>query len=423
MKNYQIEGGNKVYGEVNVSAAKNSVLPIACASLLLRGETFICGCPKIGDVTVLCKILEGIGVKTDFRDGGLYLNTKNVVSTNVARQESCKIRASFFLAGPLIAKYGSVTVSKPGGCKIGERGVDIHLDGLCALGAKVEEKGNCFTITAKRLKGSVFHLRYPSVGATENLILAASLADGVTVIENCAKEPEVKDLCDFLNLCGAKIKGGGTNVVQIVGVEKLTDSVSYKPIPDRIETGTFLSLCYLVGGKLEIRRESSENIYYLAKKICDNSCQESGFYVNIYSDKIYIQSNGEPKGLGSLVTGPYPMFPTDLHPIVAAVGAAAKGKTTIVETVFDSRFAYLDGLKKMGANFTVCDNSVTFLGKSLKSAIVEAPDLRGGAGLVIAALKAEGVSTVKNADLIMRGYEDFSKKLSRIGAKIKITKG
>lgn len=423
MKNYQIEGGNKVYGEVNISAAKNSVLPIACASILLRGETFIQGCPKISDATVLCKILEGIGAKTLFCDGGLYLNTKNIVSTDVARQESCKIRASFFLAGPLVAKYGQATVSKPGGCKIGERGVDIHVDGLRALGAKVEERDDCFYITAKKLKGNTFRLRYPSVGATENLILAATLADGVTVIENCAKEPEVKDLCDFLNLCGGKIEGGGTNVVRVTGVDKLTDNVSYKPIPDRIETGTFLSLCYLVGGKLEIRRESSENICYLAKKFCDNSCQGSGFCVNIYSDKIYIQSNGEPKGLGNLVTGPYPMFPTDLHPIVSAVGAACEGTTTIVETVFDSRFAYLDGLRKMKADFTTCGNSVTFLGKSLSPAVVEAPDLRGGAGLVVAALKAQGVSVVKNAEVIMRGYEDFSKKLSRIGAKIKITKG
>lgn len=423
MNSYLIQGGSKVYGEVAISPAKNSALTIMCASVLIGGEVFIKNCPKIGDVTVLCSILQSIGVKTEFKSDGLYINASNINSTDLVTDETCKIRASFFLTGPLVAKYGRVTVYKPGGCKIGERGVDIHLDGLRALGAKIEEDGCKFTVTARKLKGCTMRLRYPSVGATENLILAASVTEGVTVIKNCAKEPEVKDLCDFLNLCGAKITGGGTSEIRISGVTELSDGISYLPVPDRIETGTFLLLCYLVGGKIEITRESSENICYLLKKISNNSCQESGFCVNIYRNKLYIESNGNPNGLGRIVTRPYPMFPTDLHPIVAAVGAWAKGTTTIVETVFDSRFAYLRELEKMGARFTLGGNCVTFNGRSLSPAVVDAPDLRGGAGLVLAALKTEGVSTVNNASVIMRGYENFAEKLRGIGAKIKITEG
>ncbi len=423
MYSYSINGGEKVYGEVKISPAKNSALTIMCASLLNRGEVFVKNCPNIGDVTVMAEILSAIGANIKRTKEGLIIDTANVYTTNLPEAKTSKIRASFFLVGPLLSRFGTVSISKPGGCKIGERPVDIHLDGFRALGAKVTETESRFIITAPLLRGTKIHLRYPSVGATENLILASVCAEGVTLLSNCAKEPEVRDLCDFLNLCGARITGGGTSVIRIDGVKKLSKGISYKPLPDRIEAGTFLLLCYLLGGKVEITSLSYENIYYLVKKILDNTCNSGGFYANIYSDKVYIYSDGNPRALGRFTTMPYPMFPTDLHPLVSAVGAFSKGETTVVETVFDSRFSYLDGLKKMGADFTLKGESVTFRGRPLHGEVVTAPDLRGGAALVLAGLKAEGTTIVKQAENVMRGYEDFSLKLRKIGAKIKLSKG
>lgn len=421
MLSYSMEGGNKVYGEVQISSAKNSALTVMCAAILNK-EVFIKNCPNIGDVTVMSEILSSIGATVKRTSDGLYIDASNVYTTDLPKSKTSKIRASFFLVGPLLSRFGTVSVSKPGGCKIGERPVDIHLEGFKALGAKVSETESRFIITAPILHGAKIHLRYPSVGATENLILASACADGVTLLFNSAKEPEVKDLCDFLNLCGAKITGGGTSIIRIDGVKKLNSGITFKPLPDRIEAGTFLLLCYALGGKVELSGVKCENIYYLVKKILDNTCNNDGFYVKIYNDNIYIYSDGNPKGLGRFVTMPYPMFPTDLHPLVSAVGAAASGETSVSETVFDSRFSYLQGLKKMGADFTLHGETVTFRGRALHGETVTAPDLRGGAALVVAGLKAEGKTVVKCAENVMRGYEDFSLKLRKIGAKIKTVK-
>lgn len=421
MSYFSIEGGRSLYGEVKISPAKNSVLPLMCSAILV-GELFIENCPKIGDVLVMCEILNKIGGTVKWQDGGLYINTENVHSTVLPEEETKKIRASFFLVGAMLKRFGTVTVTKPGGCNIGSRGLDIHIDGLKSLGAKVLETENEYIFSAERLQGRTFNLRYPSVGATENLIMASVTALGETILKNCAKEPEVKDLCDFLNLCGGKIYGAGTNTLRIQGVKKLKGKVSYLPLPDRIEAGTFLLLFMLVGGEGEISFVGKKNIYLLMKKILDNACNKDGFCVNIYREKIYICANGFPEGLGKIVTSPYPGVPTDLHPLISAYASSAKGITTIEENVFDCRFAYLDGLKKFGAKFTKKGNVVTFNGTKLHGAEVYAPDLRGGAGLVLVGLKAEGKSKVFNGDVIMRGYDDFAVKLQKIGANIKFAK-
>lgn len=423
MYKYLIEGGSPLCGEVEISPAKNSVLTLICASTLLSGGVLIEKCPKIGDVIVMCDILRKIGATIVWTKDGLYVNAENIRTADLPREETKKIRASFFLSGALLKKFGKVTLYKPGGCKIGERGLDIHLAGLEKLGAKVYETEEKFVLTCEELRGTNFILRYPSVGATENLILAAATAKGETVLKNCAKEPEVKDLCDFLNLCGAKIYGAGTNEIRIIGVKKLKGNLSYSPVLDRIEAGTFLLLFLLVGGKGEIKFDEGKNIYSLTKKILDNTCNYPSIYVKIYREKICVRACGEAKGLGKIITAPYPGFPTDLHPILAAYAATLQGETTVEERIFDSRFLYLDQLKKMGADFIKNGNAVTFKGAPLHGAEVIAPDLRGGAGLVLAALKAQEKSTVLNADAVMRGYEDFDGKLRKLGAKIKLTKG
>lgn len=419
--NFVIEGGNTLYGEVKISPAKNSALLIACASVLVGGEVFIKDCPNIGDIENMTDILTSLGASVIKSADGLYINTKNLHKYKVPKAPSSRIRASFFLVGALLSRFKKAVVYKPGGCKIGERSVDIHIDGFKRMGVSVFEDEEKYVFSAKPLTGAKITLRYPSVGATENLVLSGVFADGITEIENAAQEPEVKDLCDFLNFCGADITGGGSGRIKIKGVKKLHGGVVWKPIPDRVETATFLMACYLLKGKVTISQIKSENICILMKKIRNITCNNRGFYANIYREKIYIQSDGAPKGLGSFVTAPYPKFPTDMHPLVSAVGASADGVTRVRETVFENRFGYLDGLKKMGADFTLNGNLVTFNGKPLHGETVTSPDLRGGACYVLAGLKAEGVTTVTNAEIIARGYDGLDVKLKSLGAKIKKT--
>lgn len=420
MSSYYLEGGNKIYGEVKISPAKNSVLALACASVIIDDEIFLTDCPDIGDVRVLSEVLEESGVTVRRNADGLYMDGRSVFTPEISKNSGSKIRASFFLTGALLSKFGYAVMPLPGGCKLGARPVDIHIDGLVKMGAKVKTYEDRIVFYAGKLKGAKINLRYPSVGATENLILAAVKAEGETVIKGSAKEPEVKDLCDFLNLCGAEISGGGTDEIVIRGVKRLHGKISYRAVPDRIEAGTFLTLCYLLGGKVLISGVNSQNICSLTEKILDNTCNNGALYVNIYSDKIYIQSDGKSRGFGNLKTGPYPAFPTDLHPIIACAAAGLDGETIISETVFSSRFGYLEQLRKLGAEFAVENDKVTVFGGKLKGAKTTAPDLRGGAGLVVASLVAEGKSVVEKAEVIMRGYERFDKKLSAIGAKIKL---
>ena len=413
MTKYLIGGGRKLYGEVRIQRAKNSALTLIAASLMIKGGVKIVDCPKIADVFTMIKIVRRIGGSAVFDKDGLYLDCTGVFTTKLPDRLTGEVRASFFTAGALLSRFKTVSLMRPGGCDIGARPIDIHLEGLAALGAEYSEEDCRLHLYAAKLKGTRFRLKYPSVGATENLIMAAATAEGVTVLENCAREPEVKDLQDFLNLCGARITGAGTDKITIAGVSALHGGVSFTPVADRIEAGTFLLAALSTGGEVNVCGAKEENILPLVKKIKKNACK---LYIN--NDNIYIQSTGRPESFGSVVTAPYPLFPTDLQPQLAAVAAMSEGKTIITETVFDNRFAYAGELLKMGACVAVAGNVAVIDGARLYGAKVEAKDLRGAAALTIAALSAEGESEIIGIEHLERGYENFAGKLSALGADI-----
>ncbi|MBQ2717892.1 MAG: UDP-N-acetylglucosamine 1-carboxyvinyltransferase [Clostridia bacterium] len=409
---YVIEGGNKVFGKVEIQSAKNSVLSLISASVLSSEEVFIENCPNIYDVECMLKIIKKLGARVKWADGGIYIDPTKINSTCICDKLSKKIRASLFLVGPLLGKFGAVTINQTGGCDIGSRPLDIHIDALEKLGASVEAYDDCLYFHADKLKGNFVRLKYPSVGATENAMMCATLSCGVSVIENCAKEPEVVDLQRFLNKMGAKIQGAGTSCIRIEGV-KCLHGCSFKPIPDRIETGTFMLLVATLGGELEINGIKPENILFLAEKLRNNACK-----ISLYNDIIYIRVNNNLKGLGEIVTAPYPGFPTDLQPLACACALSCDEETVIKETIFENRFKYAEELLKLNANLEISGNTLRARKSELVGSTVYAPDLRGGASLCIAGLYAEGVTVVENAEVVERGYENFDKKLKSIGAKI-----
>ena len=414
MAEYVITGGNRLYGEYTVQCAKNSCLTLICAALEVRGETLIRKCPKISDVTTLVKMIRRIGAVAEWTDEGLYIDARNVYSTRIPDKLSCELRASLFAVGPLLSRFKTVSFAQSGGCDIGDRPIDIHLQGFSALGATVGYDGKYLNFFAPLLKGANVHLRYPSVGATENLIMCAVYADGETVLTNCAAEPEVKDLCDFLNLCGAKISGGGTRTVRIIGVKDLKGGVDYTPVPDRIECGSMLLTVMATGGDVTLYDAPTESLCELLQKIENNTC-----ILTKYNGKINIRQSAPASGFGKVVTAPYPGFATDLHPQLAACAACADGKTEITETVFGSRFGYVKELTRFGADAFVEGDRLKIVGKKLNAAKVAATDLRGGMAMVIAALAAEGTSVVSDVERIERGYHLLDEKLAILGADIK----
>ena len=413
MTKYLIGGGKKLYGEVRVQRAKNSVLSLIAASVMINGRVKIAGCPRINDVFVMIKILERLGARCDFSSDGLSIDCSGVYSTKLPDKLAGEVRASFFLTGALLSRFKTASLSRPGGCNIGARPIDIHLEGLSALGVCYGESEQGLDFFAEKPTGANFRLRYPSVGATENLMMAATLSDGVTVLSNCAREPEIKDLQDFLNMCGAKITGAGTQKIVIEGVKKLRGGIEFVPIADRIEAGTFLLAALSCGGEVSIKGVKCENILPLIEKIKNNTCK-----LYIKNDNINIITKGRPIGFGNVVTAPYPMFPTDLQPQLCAAAASASGRTVVTETVFDNRFRFADELIKMGADITVAGDTAVVIGKKLFGAEVCAKDLRGGAALVIAALSAEGGSTLSGIEHLERGYEGFFEKLKNLGAPV-----
>ena len=316
--------------------------------------------------------------------------------------------------GALTARFGSASCSRPGGCRIGSRPIDIHIDALKSLGVESGERGGMVHFFAPVQKGGNVVLRYPSVGATENAMMAACLADGVSVIRNAAKEPEIVDLQNFLNRAGARIRGGGTDVIRIDGVKRLIGGFRFKPLEDRIETGTYLLAVLAAGGKAVIKDAKLRNILSLIEKVKNNACQ-----LTEKNGNIYIQSNSISYGYGNITTSPWPGFPTDLQPQLVAASCVAQGVTQVTETVFDNRTGYVKELKKTGADVTVDAREIKVNGKKIFGADMTAEDLRGGAALVIAALAAEGKSVIRGVEHIERGYLDIDKKLLMLGADVK----
>ena len=415
MGKYIIYGGRKLSGTFIPETAKNAVMPMLAASILTDEQVVIKNCPKISDVYSMVKILNSLGAKTYFNDNNLVILSKSVCSHTVLSEHAKTLRSSIFMLGALISRFKKAEVSLPGGCDIGKRPIDIHLDVLKAMGCETVVEDECVRCKCDKLKGCSIKLSFASVGATENAILAGVKANGTTVIHNAAREPEIVDLVNFLKSMGAKISGEGTKTITIEGVKRL-HGTEYLPIPDRIETGTFLIATAITGGEIEVKGFNAENILPLIHKLCENACK-----ISIKNDIIYLKKGAVSKSF-SFVTGPHPLFPTDLQAQAMSLACLSVGQSVIRENVFENRFRHVAELRKLGADITVLGRAVVINGvKSFCPAELNAEDLRGGAALVLAALATDGVSFVNNTFHIERGYAGFDEKLRLLGADIKVT--
>lgn len=415
MEQYIIKGGKTLAGEVTIGGAKNAALGVLAAAIMSNETVTIDNLPDVRDINVLLQAIECIGAHVERIDRhSVKINGSNVNSLNVDYEYIRKIRASYYLLGALLGKHKSANVALPGGCNIGNRAIDQHIKGLEALGANVVIQHGMIKAHAEKLKGNHIYLDCASVGATINIMLASILAEGQTIIENVAKEPHVVDVANFLNSMGANIKGAGTDVIRIKGVEKLGNKgVTYTIIPDQIEAGTFMCAAAATRGDVLIKNVIPKHLEAITAKLV-----EMGVQVEEFDDSIRVVAN---KRLGHthVKTLTYPGFPTDMQPQITAVLALATGTSIVTETIFENRFKYVDELVRMGATIKVEGNTAIIDGvNGLSGAIVSAPDLRAGAALVIAGLVADGFTTVESIEYIERGYEDFEKKLRALGASM-----
>lgn len=412
MERYLINGGRKLSGSVQIESAKNSVLPLLACSIMTDEQVIIEKCPKIQDVISMLEILATLGVRWRFEQENLVLNPSGINGFEITEELAKKLRSSVFMMGPLIARFKKAKLHFPGGCDIGLRPIDIHLKSLKSLGVSIVEQNGEIECTAKKIIGRAIYLDYPSVGATENAMMTAVLADGKTEIHNPAKEPEIIDLMKFLNSMGAKVYGAGTSTILIDGVKKL-HGTTYKPISDRIEAGTFLIAGAITGGEVEIRNCQAKNIWSLIHKLCDNTCK-----IKVRNDIIYLKSGQSRKGF-SFATGPYPFFPTDLQAQTTVLLAVSDGQSVVTENVFEMRYKYVEELLKMGADVSIRGRNAIINGvERLHGANVTACDLRGGAALVLAGLNAQGQTVVSDIRHVKRGYFNFDNKLASLGADI-----
>ncbi len=413
MESFKIYGNNRLFGKVVVTTSKNATLPILAGCILSEGIVKINKFPKYSDTLVLLDILKSLGAEVLFENDCVVINCKTIDKWNIEEGFANKIRASIFCLGPLVARFKKARTFASGGCNIGARPIDLHIKGLKDLGVEIIEKHGVISCDAKNQTSGNISLAFPSVGATENLIMASVLSKGKTVITGCAKECEIVDLCNFLNCLGAKICGHGTDVVCIEGVERLGGG-EYTPMGDRIIAGTYIVACAMCGGQIEIENTKLCHIANIVNKIPKSSCQ-----ITEKNDRIVVSSNKDLECIEKLETMPYPGFPTDMQPQFVSMLSVANGTSIVKENLFDGRFKFVQQLKKMGANIDVQNNVAIVKGTNkLFGATVEAEDLRGGAALVLAGLVAEGYTTVKNVCHIDRGYYELEKHLRHLGAKI-----
>ena len=414
---FVMKGGNPLRGEVVISGAKNAALGIVAGALLTDEEVIIENLPDVRDINVMLEALKAIGAKVHRIESHVVSIQADQLSMKSVDDDAIRrIRASYYFIGALLGKYHQAKVALPGGCAIGERPIDQHIKGFTALGAEVEISDGYFVAKAEELVGQHIYLDVVSVGATINLMLAAVLADGQTIIENVAKEPHIVDVANFLNSMGANIRGAGTDTIRIRGVERL-HGTTYGVIPDQIEAGTFMCAAAVTRGNILIKNIIPKHMESIAAKLRDMG--------NIvYEGDEEIQVIGREKQRGTKIkTLPYPGFPTDMQPQIAVTLALAEGKSTVTESIFENRFLYVEELKKMGADITVEDRVATILGQEkLQGATLHALDLRAGAALVLAGLAAEGITVLEDIGYIRRGYEFFEKKLMNLGAKIILAK-
>lgn len=413
MDKFVIQGGSKLYGQARLQAAKNAVLPLLAASVLTDDPVTIRDLPNITDVENMLHILSELGCGISRSNDAVSIDSKNAVSHEIPSTLTRELRSSVFMLGSVLTRFRRAKISYPGGCDIGLRPIDLHLSGLKRLGVTIIEENGYVICSADRLRGADILLDFPSVGATENIMLAAVKAEGKTLIRNAAKEPEIVDLQNFLSEMGANVSGAGSHTIEIVGVKELR-GVDYTPMKDRIEAGTFLIAAASCGGEIETEGVSEENIAALLHKLRENGCK-----ITSKGDKIRLRSSGELKAASLVETLPFPGFPTDMQAQYAALSATARGTTVVVENLFETRYKYAGELKKMGADVTVRGRTAVVRGvEKLHGAEVSACDLRGGAALVIAALKAEGESKVSELWHVDRGYSRFEEKLGKLGANI-----
>lgn len=415
MKRMQIVGGNILEGTIKVSGAKNSAVALVPASLLSDGIVKIENVPNISDIDALNEILEYLGAKIVKKDGYMEIDSSSIENKEIPESISKKLRASYYFMSALLGKYKHVTMYFPGGCSIGARPIDQTLKGYRALGATVIEEGDKFTIFADELKGGHVYLDMPSVGATINTMLASVKAKGKTIIENAAKEPEIVSIATFLNNMGAKITGAGTSEITIIGVDKLGDCYT-EVIPDRIEAGTYIIAGALMGNNLKITNIIPEHVETLLLKL-----KEAGVNLEVKEDEVIISKTDNLKAINIKTLG-YPGFPTDLQQPLTTFLTQCNGLSTLEETIYENRFKNVEYLNKMGANIELITNQkIEVTGPTvLRGAEVVATDLRAGACLVLAALKAEGTTIITDIEHVLRGYENITEKLSNVGAKIEI---
>ena len=413
MEQYVIKGGNPLVGEVEIGGAKNAALAILAAAIMTDETVTIENLPNVRDINVLLNAIEGIGARVErINKHKVKINGAFINDLSVDYEFIKKIRASYYLLGALLGKYKKAEVALPGGCDIGSRPIDLHIKGFRALGAEVDIQHGLISAHADALNGTHIYLDKVSVGATINIMMAASMAEGKTIIENAAKEPHVVDVANFLNSMGANIRGAGTDVIRIVGVEKL-HKTEYSIIPDQIEAGTFMFSAAATKGDVTVKNVIPKHLEATTAKLIEAGCE-----VEEFDDAVRVVSS-KPLRHTQVTTLAYPGFPTDMQPQMAVVLGIAQGTSTVTESIFENRFKYVDELTRMGADIKVESNIAIINGvKNYTGARVSAPDLRAGAALVIAGLSAEGITTVDDIYFIERGYEDFDKKLQSLGAQI-----
>lgn len=414
MEKIQIKGARRLCGEINVQGAKNSVLPILSATILVAGESILHHCPQLSDVKIACDILTSLGCRVKREGETISVDAKEVTSYNIPEALMSEMRSSIVFLGAILARTGRARVNFPGGCEIGQRPIDLHIFALQQMGVIVEEDHgflNCHV--DGRLKGASISLSFPSVGATENVLLASCLAEGETVLTNAATEPEIVDLINYLNSCGAKIRGAGKSTLYIEGVEAL-HGVEHKVIPDRIVAATYLCAGAITGGEVFLRGANSEHLAGILSPL-----EEIGCKIKAKPDSVLLKMDKRPQSFRFIRTMPYPGFPTDAQPVFMALSCLAEGTSVFVENIFENRYKHVGELIKMGASISLEGKVAIVDGvKELHGAHVKATDLRGGAAMVLAGLAAFGETTVSQIKYIDRGYEDITEAFRSLGADI-----
>lgn len=414
MNSFVIKGGHKLEGEIEVQGAKNAVLPILAATVLNGGKNMIYNCPGLRDVSITIEVLRNLGCKVEQIGKTLFVDSGNITDHTIPDELMRQMRSSIVFLGAIIARCKEAVVSMPGGCEIGNRPIDLHLKALRQLGVEITESHGYINCKANKLVGDSIHLDFPSVGATENIMLVACMADGVTTVTNAAREPEIVDLENFLNRMGARISGSGSNIIRIEGVKKLY-GVEHEIIPDRIVAATYLSCAAATHGSIILKHVNPGHMNAMTAVLKEMGCK-------VYTEKSRIILSAPVDRLKSvkrIVTMPYPGFPTDIQSPFMALATLAEGTGVFVENIFENRFQHVEELIRMGADIKVDGRIAVVQGvESLDGAIVRAKELRGGAALVLAALAADGETTVEDVKYIDRGYESMEKYLSACGAKI-----